>query len=90
MLNNGQVDDVVTDPRAAVHLVEGRVKEGAEGDVLDGELAVSVVLNPAAKCAIVLLCLYHLVQIKCKFLISRFKSNRVSLKGALETGKKIF
>ena len=88
MLNNGQIDDFVTDSRAAVHLVEAWVKEGAEGDVLDGELAISIVLNPAAEGAIVLLCLYHSVRIKFLSLISRFKYNRVSHLSVLETGKK--
>ena len=49
MLNNAQIDDLVADPSAAVHFVEGWVQEGAEWDVLKREFALWRVLNPATQ-----------------------------------------
>ena len=48
MLQNAQIDDLVSNTGAAVHLVESRVEEGAERDVLQREFTLGRVLDPAA------------------------------------------
>ena len=48
MLQDTQINDLITDPRAAVYFVSSRVKEGTEGNILERELTVRIVLNPTA------------------------------------------
>lgn len=48
VLKDAQVNDLVTDTSAAVHFVEGGVHECAKGNVLEWELTISSVGNPAA------------------------------------------
>ena len=49
MLNDTQIDDLVTNSGATVHLVESWVQEGAERDVLQWEFTLGRVLDPATQ-----------------------------------------
>ena len=49
MLNNAQIDNLVANSGAAVHLVESWVQECAEWDVLQREFTLGRVLDPATQ-----------------------------------------
>ena len=49
MLNNAQIDNLVANSGATVHLVESWVQECAEWDVLQREFTLGRVLDPATQ-----------------------------------------
>ena len=61
MLQNCKVDDLVANSSAAVHFVDARVEECTERNVLDRELAVRIIINPAFERGIVCKYLHHVV-----------------------------
>ena len=61
MLDDCQINDLIADTRATMNLICPWVQECAKGDVLNRELSVVVVLDPAAQRGLVwLICLHHL------------------------------
>ena len=49
MLDNAQINDCVTNSSTAVYLVEGWIGESSKWNVLQWELVVSCILNPASE-----------------------------------------
>ena len=50
MLKDAQIDNLVANSGAAVHLVESWVKKCAERDILQREFTLRRVLDPATQC----------------------------------------